>query len=657
MSPFEEISELKEKIKHYEYAYHVLDRPLVSDQEYDKCYRRLKELESKHPEYVTADSPSQRIGGQVAHGFTKVAHDEQMLSLENAFGVDDMMQFFKRLRKYTDQNLCTVEPKIDGVAISCIYEDGTLIQALTRGDGRHGEDVTSNVRTIRSCPLRLIESVPGRLVVRGEVYIRRSDFDLLNQSLIDQGDSPYANPRNLASGSLRQLNPQVTAQRPLRVFFYQAMGENKSIKTNDEMMGWLRRCGFPVIDPIQQVDESDWQRFYDTMLQKRNKLDYLIDGLVFKLNEISLREKMGRTTKFPKWAIALKFPAETAETTLCSVDWQVGRTGAVTPVARLEPVQVGGVTITHASLYNIDEIERLGVFEGARVEVARAGDVIPEIVCVHDKHIIKEARSVIIPKHCPSCGEGLVQEDEVALRCVAAGSCPEQLIAAIWHAMSRQALNVEGIGKKTLRGLVELGKVTNLADIFAMSRKDWLECPRFAAKSADNALKSLSAAKETTLSRFIYALGIRHVGLTTAHTIASKVSTIGEAIALKHSELEDMNDIGPKVAASWCQFFQDKEKRSLVERLVKLGVRMCEQVSHQGVCSGWVVVITGRFSKSRPYIKKELEMLGATVTGQVSRKVTHGVVGVDPGGKADLLLSQGLPILNETSLAELIDMT
>ena len=652
MSVGERIHKLQAQLRKYDYHYHVLSEPLVDDAVYDSLYKQLKDLEIENPEWVGPDSPTQRVGQAVLGGFKSVTHDFPMMSLENAFSEKDMMRFFDRVAKPGDPEFYVVEPKIDGVAVSLTYLDGVLSEAVTRGDGKVGEDVTANVRTMKTCPLVLNVPMQGRLTVRGEIFIACQDFDRLNQALQDKGEKVYANPRNLASGSLRQLDPSITATRKLKLFCYSAITDVQKYSSHYDLLMWLRDMGFLINPHVKKVGRQSCEEVYQWFESNRDTLPYEIDGVVYKLDNTDLYQEIGVTSKFPKWAIARKFPSKKSVTRLQKIDWQLGRTGVVTPVAQLEPVVLAGVTITSATLHNIEEIERLDLCVNDYVVIARAGDVIPEVCeVVIDMRDGSESQ-VSVPEKCPSCSSILVR-DGVAIRCLESSTCPAQLEALLWHALSRQAFNVEGIGRQTITQLVDRGMVSHIAGIFELSKDQWLSLPRMGEKSVGNILSSLKSAKQTTLQRFIYALGIRHVGLTTAGTIADAAGTVDGLFKLDTETLESLADVGPVVAASWHQFFEVESNRQLVAQLVKNGVVVVAPAQSTGALNGWVVVITGKLSKPRSWYQDLLEGKGAKVVGQVTSAVTHGLIGSDPGSKFARLQKVGATLLSEHDLDQL----
>lgn len=646
------IQKIRAELRKYEYHYHVLDEPLVDDSVYDSLYQQLKSLEVSHPELVTSDSPTQRVGSAISGGFKAVNHAFPMMSLENAFNQEDMKRFFDRVDQVAHEDLYVAEPKIDGVAISLTYNNGMLVEAVTRGDGKVGEDVTANVRTIKTCPLVLNEPYKGRLTVRGEVYISRHDFDVINKGMRDRGDKAYANPRNLASGSLRQLDPAITALRKLKLFCYTAVEDTKTNTSHYDTLMWLKRLGFLINPHVKRVSRDNCMKVYDWFEDARDKLPYDIDGIVYKLDDTELYDTLGVTSKFPKWAIALKFPSKKSITRLIGIDWQVGRTGVVTPVADLEPVALGGVTISSATLHNIDELDRLNLMINDHAVIARAGDVIPEICEVVASMRDGSEHAITAPKHCPSC-QSLLSRDGVALRCLAGQACPAQLEATLWHALSRHAFNVEGIGRQTITHLVKLGLVKNIADIFVLSKEAWLSLPRMGEKSVHNIMSSLENAKKTTLQRFVYALGIRHVGLTTAGTIAEAAGSVEGLMKFSAVDLEALHDVGPIVAKSWCEFFEIEAQKSVVENLVRHGLSISQKPRSVGPLSEWVVVITGKLSKPRSWYQDALEKKGAKVVGQVTGAVTHGLIGSDPGQKFDRLQDLGATLLSESDFDQM----
>ena len=639
-----EVEKLRAQISRHNYLYHALDAPEISDAEFDRMFRRLQELEAAHPELVTSDSPTQRIGAEPLAGFAEVRHEIPMLSLENAFGEDGLRDFDRRVKARLGSDAAldyTCEPKIDGVAVSLLYEQGRLTRGATRGDGTTGEDITQNVRTIEAIPLRLFGGgYPQRLEVRGEVYMAKSTFVAINEEAERTGGKAFANPRNAAAGSLRQLDSRLTARRKLTMFCYSVglmeQGElpGRQSEILEALRGWGLRIN-PLIEVVRGVDSC--VAFYRKMLAARPGLDYEIDGVVFKVDRIDLQEQLGVLTRTPRWAVAHKFPAEQATTRLLDVEFQVGRTGAITPVARLDPVGVGGVTISNATLHNMDEVRRLGLVIGDTVVVQRAGDVIPQVVSVVTDQRPNDYREISMPVVCPACGSEVVQpEGEVIARCSGSLVCSAQRKESIRHFASRLAMDIEGMGEKLVESLVDEGMIDSPADLYHLTREQLVSLPRMGEKSADNLLKALEKSKKTTLERFIYALGIQQVGESTARNLAAHFRDLAPLRRATREELQEVPDIGPIVAEEIETFFKQAENEHVIDALIKAGIRWPVETEARSSddLEGQTWVLTGTLqSLTRDEAKAKLLSLGAKVAGSVSKKTTCVVAGLEAGSK------------------------
>ncbi len=658
------LAELREQLHRYNYHYHTLDAPLVSDAVYDALFKELVTLEQKHPDLITPDSPSQRVGGATLAGFEQVEHSRPMLSLGNAFADEDVIAFAERLQQQLpDEKLVfNCEPKIDGLAVSLRYEHGVLRQAATRGDGVTGEVVTQNVRTIRNVPLKLaLDDVPDILEVRGEVYMPIVGFNQLNAEAEKKGEKTFANPRNAAAGSLRQLSSKVAALRPLRFIAY-GVGEVSGVVLPDahsKTLRYLQSAGFTLAAHQQLADSPQaCLTYYEHIKALRSELPFEIDGVVYKLDRYQWQEAVGYVSRAPRWAIAHKFPAQEAETLLEAVDFQVGRTGVMTPVARLTPVLVGGVTVSNATLHNQDEIARKDVRIGDYVVVRRAGDVIPEVVRPLVDRRADITRSIVMPTHCPSCDTALVHDrEQVALRCPNGWHCPAQRVEALWHFASRQAMDIDGLGRKIVEQLVATEMVKTPADLYRLNVLDVAQLDRMGRKSADNLIAALQASKQTTLACFIYALGIREVGQVTAQSLAQYFGSIEAIRAAEVDTLQQVDDVGPVVARSINAFFHDVQHWQLVTDLVALGIcwPQVQQTQGKQPLKGQVMVISGTLNDmSRDEAKQALQQLGAKITGSVSAKTDVLVVGENPGSKLDKAQALGVTLWNEDKLREML---
>lgn len=667
--PRARIKELRKLIDHHNYQYYVLDNPEVPDAEYDRLFNELLSIEDSHPDLITPDSPTQRVGATPLEEFAKVKHDVPMLSLSNAFSDQEIQAFDRRVRDRVDGASIeyVVEPKMDGVAVSLLYEDGVLIRGATRGDGLTGEDVTHNVRTIGSVPLRLLGAThPRVLEVRGEVYMTAQGFEALNIRQRQHDRKVFANPRNAAAGSLRQLDPRVSAERPLEIFFH-SLGKvdgGKLPQTHYGILMRFRDWGLRVCPETRTA--KGWQQcleYYQDVLNRRRHLDYAVDGVVYKVNAIEQQRELGFISRAPRWAIAHKFPAEEELTKLLDISVQVGRTGTLTPVARLAPVSVGGVTVTNATLHNQDEVERKDVRVGDTVIVRRAGDVIPEIVAVVRSKRPKRTRRFKLPTKCPVCGSDVVRrEGEAAARCAGGLFCPAQRREAIRHFASRRAMDIEGLGDKLVEQLDERGLVHDLADLYRLRLKDIAELEHMGQKSAANLVEALEASKDTTLARLLYALGIRDVGEATAQTLATYYGSLAELMRANRDNLQRVPDVGPVVADNIYTFFREKHNRQVIkklkpviDRLEQPRPRASAELGDTLPLSNKTFVLTGTLtSMSRDKAKAALQALGAKVVGSVSKKTDYVVVGEDPGYKATRATALGVATLDEEQLLELI---
>ena len=667
MSPEQQIAQLRRQLEQYNYQYYVLDAPSVPDAEYDRLYRELQQLEQQHPELITADSPTQRVGGAPLAKFSQVSHQVPMLSLDNAFDDSDFLAFVKRMQDRLDFagdfSFCA-EPKLDGLAVSIRYEQGVLVQAATRGDGSTGEDITANIRTIRAIPLRLTGEVPPVLEVRGEVFMPLSGFERLNNDAKARGEKVFANPRNAAAGSLRQLDPAVTAKRPLMFYAY-AVGqvEDPELRLNSrchyQRLQQLKDWGLPVCPEIRLVEGTAAAlSYYQQILAKRAALPYEIDGVVIKVSNLAQQQALGFVARAPRWAIAFKFPAQEMLTTLLDVDFQVGRTGAITPVARLEPVNVGGVMVSNATLHNQDEINRLGVQIGDKVIVRRAGDVIPQIVAVVTEQRPAQTKPVIFPDACPVCGSAVERvSGEAVARCSGGLYCAAQLKESLKHFVSRKALDIEGLGDKLVEQLVEQQLVKTPDAIFTLDMPSLVGLERMGEKSALKLLNAIKAAKSTTLPRFIYALGIREVGEATALNLANHFASLDALMAASIEQLLAVNDVGTVVAEHLYHFFREPHNQQVVSALLAQGLHwpaiVKQQVTEQPL-SGQTIVLTGTLSSmGRDEAKALLQRLGAKVSSSVSAK-THAVIaGENAGSKLAKAGELQVPVWDEQQMLDL----
>ncbi len=665
------IAKIRDLIQLYDFQYYVQDAPTVSDNEYDGLFRELQSLEAKHPSLITPDSPTQRVGGSPVKAFSSITHRVAMLSLNNAFGDDELRSFDKRVREGLGigQVEYAVEPKFDGLAITLTYENGLFTQGATRGDGYTGEDVTHNLKTIRSIPQRLnIPNPPRLLEVRGEVLMFKADFEALNQQQASRGDKIFANPRNAAAGSLRQLDPNITAMRPLSFFAY-GLGANEGVPallTHSACMDYLEGLRLPVSNLRAVVKGAEGLlEFYEHIGNQRSSLPFDIDGVVYKVNSLAHQSELGFVSRAPRWAIAHKYPAEEALTIVEGIDVQVGRTGAITPVARLKPVFVGGVTVTNATLHNEDEMRRKDVRIGDTVSIRRAGDVIPEVVSVILDKRPANALLFVMPSECPVCGSHIKrQEDEAVARCTGGIFCAAQRKQAMIHFASRKAMDIEGFGDKLVEQLVDGNFANNLADIYRLDFNTLANLDRMAEKSAQNIIDALEQSKKTTLARFIYALGIRNVGEATAKDLARYFGSIDAIQNADIEQLQQVPDVGPIVAESIVNFFAEAHNREIISSLitpVELGGAgihwdaVAPQSAAVGIFTGKTFVLTGTLPNlGREDAKALIENEGGKVSGSVSKKTDYVVAGADAGSKLIKAQELGVNIIDETDLLKML---
>ncbi|MCM8799226.1 MAG: NAD-dependent DNA ligase LigA [Candidatus Omnitrophica bacterium] len=658
------IEELREEIRHHDYCYYVLNQPEISDKEYDDLMRQLKELEEKYPQFKTEDSPTVRVGGIILEGFKTVKHKEKMLSLDNTYSFDELSQWQERIFKAlgTKEKIeYVVELKIDGVSANLTYSKGKLSIGATRGDGETGEDVTLNIKTIRAIPLVLQgKDIPDFIEIRGEVYMEKKDFLALNKEKEKNGEVPFANPRNAASGSLKLLDTSLVSKRRLN-FFAHSLGayQNIEIKTHWQYLEYLKRWGMrtnPYAKLCKSFEEviqycKEWQ-------EKKDSLEYDIDGMVIKVNSLAQQKALGSTLKSPRWAVAYKFPAKQATTRIKNIVVQVGRTGVITPVAELEPVECGGVIISRATLHNFEEMKRLGVKVGDRVIIERAGEVIPKIVKVVESVRTGKEKEFKVPRVCPVCGSKIIKEkeEEVAFRCTNP-SCPAQLERGLIHFASRAAMDIEGMGESVVKQLVEKGLVKDFADIYFLKKEDFLKLDLFKDKKAENLLNAIQRSKDQPLSRVLYALGIRHVGEKASFVLAQRFKNIQNLMKAKLSDLENIYEVGPVMADSIVNFFKEKKVRELIFKLKKAGLNMEEKVItlKPTPLTGKTVVFTGELeSFTRQEAEELVRKLGGNPSSSVSKNTDFVVAGKNPGSKFEKAKRLGLNIIDESKFKEMI---
>jgi len=660
------IEELREKIRYYNYRYYVLDDPTVSDAEYDRLMRDLIELEEKYPRYITPYSPTQRVGIKPVSGFTTVKHITPMLSLANAFSTEEIRAFDQRIKKLIPEQKLeyVVELKIDGLAVALIYENGIFVRGATRGDGVTGEEVSSNLRTVKTIPLKLFgEDIPPHIEVYGEVYMKKSDFKKLNKERIKSGESLFANPRNAAAGSVRQLDPRITAQRHLDTFIYRAtFSEGNNFNTHIEVLNYLKKIGFkvnPQIKLCQDIEEAI--NYCQKWIEKKEELDYEIDGMVVKVNSLKMREELGSTTRSPRWAIAYKFPAQQLTTKVQNIIVQVGRTGALTPVAILDPVRISGSVVQRATLHNEDEIRRKDVRIGDIVLIQKAGEVIPEVVKVIKEKRTGKEMEFVMPSQCPVCGAKVFRpEGEVVSRCNSL-TCPAQIKERIRHFASRNAMDIEGLGPAIIDQLVENGLIINISNLYFLKRYDLISLERMAEKSADNLMNAIEKSKNRSFANLIYGLGIRYVGVHTSEVITRYFPTLDKLRKINLEELIEINEIGPKIAESIILFFKEKENLAIIERLRSAGLNFNleeEKMRKEKVAqilAGKQFVLTGTLKDfTRTQAKKIIIELGGRVTDSVSKKTDYVVAGEEPGSKYQKAQELGVNIINEEEFKKLI---
>lgn len=658
-------STLRQLINEYNYQYYVLDQPSVPDAEWDRLFHELKQLETDHPELKAPDSPTYKVGAEALTAFSQITHAIPMLSLENCFSEEELYAFDKRIHdrlKLDAEIEYTCEPKLDGLAVSILYHDGVLVQAATRGDGQVGENITENIRTIKTVPLRLHgNNIPKVLEVRGEVYMPKKDFEQLNTKLQQQQLKLFANPRNAAAGSLRQLDPKITAQRPLAIYCY-GVGEVAGWTlpaTHAEVLEQFKHWGLRVCAESKVVQgAASCLAFYETIGAKRSSLPYEIDGVVYKVNQFALQKELGFVSRAPRWAIAHKFPAQEQLTIVESVDFQVGRTGVLTPVARLQPVHVGGVMVSNATLHNMDEIARKDIRIGDTVIVRRAGDVIPEIVGSIADRRPKNAKKIVLPTTCPVCGSEVLHSEEVAAaRCMGELYCPAQRKEAIKHFVARKAMNIDGLGSQLVEQLVDVGLVKHVDDLYHLTFTQLAELERMGEKSASNLIAAIEHSKATTLPKFLYALGIREVGQSTALSLAKHFGTLANVRKATLEELQTVPDVGIVVAESIVTFFAQKHNNQVIDALIKAGLHWSEhEVSQKALpLAGQIFVLTGTLVQlTREQATEQLQALGATVSGSVSKKTSYVIAGEAAGSKLTKAQELGVAVHDEQWLLELL---
>jgi DNA ligase (NAD+) len=649
----EEVEKLRELIRKYDYYYYVLNNPLVSDAEYDELKRRLIELERRYPELITPDSPTQRVGAPPRKEFPNVQHSIPMLSLEDARNEEEIREIYERIIKLVGRNVeFCIEPKFDGSSLELIYENGVLVRAVTRGDGYVGEDVTPNARTIRTVPLRLFEDVS--IEIRGEVVISKENFRKLNEELINKGEKPFANPRNAAAGSLMQLDSRITAQRPLDFIVWGFGKSGIKFTKQSEFLKKAEELGFKVPKPkvvktLEEIIETyrEWEK-------ERDRYIYELDGMVVKVNEIELWEKLGYTARAPRWAFAAKFKPREKTTKILGVVWQVGRTGIITPVAELQPVEIGGATVSRATLHNIEILKKLGVKIGDTVVVSRAGDVIPQIIKPIEELRTGQEREIEIPDKCPVCG-GEVAMEGPFLKCLNL-SCPAKLSASIKHLARREAFDIEGLGEKTSKLLVERGLVKDIADVFNLRKEDLKRLPGFSDVSAEQLVLAIERAKKIRLDRFIHALGIPGVGEATARLLAEKFKNLSALMNASKFELMRIRGIGPETADAIVKFFSDERNRNSINKMLEYGVEVYWGEEKKGPLSGKVFVFTGELDCCpRSKAKEMVEELGGQTADTVSKRVHYLVVGKNPGSKLQKAQKLGIRIISEEEFLKMLE--
>ena len=663
MTVKQDIEDLKQTIHKHDHQYYVKNYPLISDQEYDALLRRLRELETAHPEYVSPDSPTQRVGGKVDERFKAVVHPVPMLSLDNTYNVDEVRVFHQRvLRGLPDvpegSIEYVVELKFDGLAVALTYEDGLLVRGATRGDGLQGEDITVNLRTLRSIPLKI--DTTQRLEVRGEVYMPKKEFERINAERKAQGEAPFANPRNAAAGALRLLDPAITAQRKLDIFIY-AVGflDNNPFKTHYELQGQLDALRFPINQYNRLCENFESAlALIEEFREKRKELDYEVDGLVIQLNSLAHRKQLGETSKFPRWAVAYKYEAEQAVTQIMDIVCQVGRTGSITPVAELQPVLISGSTVSRATLHNEDEINRKDIRIGDRVVIEKAGEIIPKVIRVIEP-CRDRGQPFKMPTVCPKCQSSVYRaEGEVVWRCVNS-ACPAQLKERLKHFSCRKAMDIDHFGPAVIEQLVDSGRVKNFSDLYTLKMDEVASLERMADKSAQNLISAIEKSKSAGLSRFLHALGVRHIGQRTAILLARRFRTLKILQETSYDDLEKIDEIGPVIAESLKAFFDRDTNRQEIERLLELGILMEEQgdaPERGGLFEGRQFVLTGTLTRfTREEAKEKIQSLGGRVTSTISKKTDYLVAGASAGSKLEKARQLDIPVLNEEALQKLME--
>ncbi|HOP85720.1 MAG TPA: NAD-dependent DNA ligase LigA [Syntrophorhabdaceae bacterium] len=660
----EKIEKLRRDIEYHNYRYYVLDSPVISDSEYDSMMRELQGLEERYPEFLTPNSPTQRVGAKPLEEFATVTHTIPMLSLANAMSEEEVIEFDKRVKKLlgiTEVDY-VIEVKIDGLAVELVYINGEFVLGSTRGDGFTGEDITQNLKTIKSIPMRLLQTndiaIPERLEVRGEVYMGRKEFEELNKKREITGEPIFANPRNAASGSVRQLDPKITASRKLNIFCY-AMGQitGMELKTHMEFLDCLKKWGFRV-NPYTRLCHNLDEVFehYNYIKSIRDEIPYEIDGTVIKVNRLDYQATLGQVSRSPRWAIAYKFEAHEEESIIKDIIVGVGRTGALTPVAILEPVNIGGVVVERATLHNEDEIKRKDIMIGDHVIVTRAGDVIPEIVRVITEKRTGLETPFFMPEKCPVCGEPVVRPEGEAIRRCVNINCPAQIKGRIIHFASKRAMDIEGLGEKLVDQLVDKGIIKDVSDLYYLTKDELANLERMAEKSAQNIINAINDSKKRPFNRFIYALGIRHVGEHISGLLAEHYKSIEELMAAKEEELMNLAEIGPEVASSIVFFFHDEKNKRTIERIIKAGVKIEYSKEGNRPLEGMVFVFTGALkSMSRDEAKKKVESLGGKTSNSVGKKVDFVVAGEEAGSKLDKAKQMGIKIIDEKEFLRMIE--
>jgi DNA ligase (NAD+) len=656
-----QIKRLRDEIREHDYLYYVLNQPKISDRQYDKLFSELKALEQENPQFITRDSPTQRVSGQPLEGFVNVRHTVPMLSIDNTYNADELRAFDKRIRKQLGEEDYdyVVEPKIDGVAISLRYEDGVLVTAATRGDGQVGDDVTANVRTIKTVPLILRgDNIPAVLEVRGEVYMPTSAFAELNKLRAEAGESAFANPRNAAAGSLKLLDAQVTAARNLSFFAY-AMGELSEPfgENHYQTLQKFKKLGLPVNPHIKKA--KGIEEVIDICMassEKRLKLDYQIDGMVIKVNRFDQRDILGATGRAPRWCISYKFAAEQAETVVESIDVQVGKSGILTPVANLKPVQLSGTTVKRASLHNFDELNRLGVRSGDTVIIEKAGEIIPQVIEVKKEFRPADTKPFEIPQECPNCGSEVVKDEEgVYIRCLNP-DCSGQLKERLKYFAGRGQMDIENLGSALIEQLVEAGLVTNFADLYKLKKSDLIDLERMAEKSAANVIEAIEKSKSQPLWRFIAALGIRHIGGQSAQILAEHFGSLDKLMKAAQQELEDIDQIGPTMAESVFKYFRDSKNKLVIDELLAAGMKSEQSKSQRSdKLAGKTIVVTGTLENfTRQQIEQAIKEAGGKSSSSVSKKTDFVLAGGNPGSKFDKATKLGVKVIDEKHFLELL---